>query len=84
MICSVRLKKGSLTHQVAFAQRNERWDRIIGGRVNTWEKRCPERRNSKFKDPEVGAGSVGSWNSREARGRIEDLGSGSPLALNSM
>ena len=38
--------------------------------MNTWEKRCPERRNSKFKDPEVGAGLVGSWNSGEAHGRI--------------
>ena len=38
--------------------------------MNTWEKRCPERRNSKFKDPEVGAGLVGPWNSREAHGRI--------------
>ena len=27
VICSVRLKKGSLTDQVAFAQRNERQDR---------------------------------------------------------
>ena len=70
VICSVRLKKGSLTDQVAFAQRNERQDRIRGGCVNTWEKRCPERRNSKFKDPEVGAGPLGSWNSRNAHGRI--------------